>query len=157
MGTPSLHEAFTQNSIAVHTAKLPDSVAVQTLNHKNLNGALNLKLIRGSSTSKLNSKYVSDTLIHISGITSKQSGLVSTHAFQVLVKPDPNPTNLGSCITSNPVVQTFNKAVSIPSGPGQDLVSTRVFQTVSKAVPNPIDHISCIASTFAIQLLGKTV
>jgi hypothetical protein len=80
------------------------------------------------------------------------SGLVSTHVFKMLG----NPTNLVSCITSNPTVQTFNNAVPIPSG-SFGLVSTRVFQTVSKVVPNPANGFSCIPSTFVIQLRGKAV
>jgi hypothetical protein len=166
-GKTTLHQAIAQNStMAIYTAKLLAGDAIQALGHKDLNGALeHLKLIvqklgiRGNSTSNLNSKFVSHTHIHIPGINSQQSVLLSTHVFQnVLGKTVPNPTHhLVSCISSNPTVQTFNNAVPIPSDPGSGLVSTRVLQMVSKAVPNPTNHISCIPSTFAIQMLGKTV
>jgi hypothetical protein len=154
------------STMAIYTAKLLAGDAIQALSHKDLNGALeHLKLIvqelgiSGNSIQiNLNSKFVSQTHIHIPGINSQQSVLLSTHVSKtVLGKTVPNPTYLVSCISSNPTVQTFNNAVPIPSDPGSGVVSTRVLQMVSNAVPNPTNHISCIPSTFAIQMLGKTI
>src|SRR5215472_695021 len=79
MGKPTLLQAFSQNStMAIDTAKLLAGDAIQALNHKDLNGALeHLKLIvqvlgiSGNSTS--NSSLVSHLRTHIQAITSKQS------------------------------------------------------------------------------------
>ena len=81
MGKPTLLQAFAQNStMVIDTAKLLAGDAIQALNHKDLNGALeHLKLIvqqlgiSGSSTS--NSSLVSHLRTHIPAITSKQSAL----------------------------------------------------------------------------------
>ena len=112
MGKPTLLQAFSQNStMAIDTAKLLAGDAIQALNHKDLNGALeHLKLIvqvlgiSGNSTS--NSSLVSHLRTHIQAITSKQSALYtgSSGAHAQANMTSSNTTAAGGANMTQPLV-----------------------------------------------------
>jgi hypothetical protein len=111
MGKPTLLQAFAQNStMAINTAKLLASDAIQALNHKDLNGGLeHLKLIvqqlgiSGNSTS--NSSLVSHLRTHIPAITSKQSALYTgSEAHAQANMTSSNATAAGGANMTQPLV-----------------------------------------------------
>src|SRR5215467_15585736 len=111
MGKPTLLQAFSQNStMAIDTAKLLAGDAIQALNHKDLNGALeHLKLIVQelgiSGNSTFNSKLVSQLLSHIPAITSKQSALYTgSEAHAQANMTSSNTTAAGGANMRQPLV-----------------------------------------------------
>ncbi|MGC2680304.1 MAG: hypothetical protein WA323_00455 [Candidatus Nitrosopolaris sp.] len=83
MGKPTLLQAFAQNStMAINTAKLLASDAIQALNHKDLNGALeHLKLI---------DQHFRQTLVKNSTMAINTAKLLASDAIQALNHKDLN-------------------------------------------------------------------
>jgi ABC-type cobalamin/Fe3+-siderophores transport system ATPase subunit len=77
MGKPTLLQAFAQNStLAINTAKLLAGDAIQALNHKDLNAALeHLKLI---------DQHFSQTLVKDSTLAINTAKLLAGDAIQAL-------------------------------------------------------------------------
>src|SRR5215469_15352027 len=83
MGKPTLLQAFSQNStMAIDTAKLLAGDAIQALNHKDLNGALeHLKLIE---------QHLRQTLVKNSTMAIDTAKLLAGDAIQALKHKDLN-------------------------------------------------------------------